>query len=242
MNNSITGFYNNLGGDYYDNWKKLTNGMRIIRRFEVDFIESGLRAFKVGVNRNLMILDVGSGPGRIAEIILKDKQFKYQGIDISPEMLKALRKKFRKKSNFVGAKVGDISVSLPYKPNSFDIITSVRVLKYNRNWPEIIKDIYRVLKRGGLFLFSIPNKHSLNFFSKGDLPIYKTTIRQIISVLKKAGFKNIKIGKSSKLSDVFYSKTNNKHLLGLYSWIEKILNLIFKEKFSRLLYVSCNKK
>ena len=242
MNNSITKFYDSLGNDYCNNWEKLENGMKIIREFETDFIKNNLMAMKVNTNQDLMVLDIGSGPGRIAEIVLRDKQFKYQGIDISPKMVRVLKDKFKKKPNFIDAKVGDISIGLPYKANGFDIITSVRVLKYNKNWPDIIKNISKILKSGGLFIFSVPNKHSLNYFSKGALPIYKTTDKQIVGVLKRAGFKNIRIEPSSKLSDIFYSSTNNKYLLRLYVLIEKVLNLIFKEKFSRLLYVSCNKK
>lgn len=242
MNNLIAKYYNRLGNDYYDNWVKLASGMRIIREFETDFIKNTIKVFEGNNDQKLMVLDIGSGPGRIAEIILKDKQLKYQGIDISLEMIKALKKKFEKRPNFVSAKVGNASKGLAYKLNNFDIVTCIRVLKYNKNWPEIIKNTHKILKKGGLFLFSIPNKHSLNFFSKDDLPIYRTTIGRIVNILKEAGFKNIKIEKSSKLSDILYSKTDNKYLLGLYSFIEKVLNLIFREKFSRLLYVSCHKK
>ena len=242
MNKLIANFYNKLGSNYYDNWYKIENGMRLIREFEADFVRNIINGFKRSNDQKLAVLDIGSGPGRVAEIILKDKQLKYQGIDISSEMIKVLNKKFQKRNNFINAKIGDISAGLPYESNSFDIITCIRVLKYNKNWPEIIKSIHEILKTRGLFLFSIPNKHSLNFFSKGKLPIYKTTINQIVSILQETGFEKIKIEKSSKLSDLLYCKTNNEYLLRLYSFIEKMLSQIFKERFSRLLYVSCYKK
>lgn len=242
MNRLIARFYNNLGKKYYDNWKKLKNGMMLIGQFEVNFVKNNIDIFNTNKVQKLKVLDVGSGPGRIAEIILKNKNLYYYGIDISSEMIEELNRNFSRKNNFTNTRVGDISIDLPYKPNSFEIVTCIRVLKYNKNWPKIIKNIGIILKSGGLFLFTIPNKHSLNFFSKGSLPIYKTTIKEIVNILNKTGFKNIKIEISSKLPDILYFKTKNQFLLKIYVFTEKLLSLFFKEKFSRLLYISCYKK
>lgn len=53
---------------------------------------------------------------------------------------------------------------LPFKRN-FDFISAVRVLKYNKNWQEIIGKIINHLHNEGIFVFTMPNKNSLLRFT-----------------------------------------------------------------------------
>lgn len=242
MNKIISDHYNKLGSNYLANWKKLDNGMTVIAEFEENFIEKSVSTDCLQKKGGLKILDIGCGPGRIADFVLnKENNLKYYGIDISKEMVNSVKNRFRNNQYFIDAQVCDASEKIPHESDYFDIIISIRVLKYNVNWKDIIKNINRVLKKGGYFIFTMPNKHSLNYFSKGEIPIYKTTISEITEILQKNGFNDIGIKDSSKLSDLFYSTTNNKNLIKFYCYIEKLLSIIFKQKYSRLLYIVCRK-
>lgn len=216
--------------------------MVVIADFERKFIENNVRSICSKKKESLKILDVGCGPGRIADIVLtEENNLKYYGIDISQEMVNSVEDRFKGSQYFMNARVCDVSEKIPFELNYFDVVISIRVLKYNVNWKDIIKNVNRVLKKGGYFIFTMLNKHSLNYFSKGEIPIYKTTISEITEILQKNGFNNIKIEDSSKLSDLFYSTTNNKILIKFYCYIEKLLSIIFKQKYSRLLYIVCRK-
>lgn len=46
----------------------------------------------------------------------------------------------------------DESHKLPYPDNSFDFITSLMILHHEKNYKELIKEIYRVLRPGGFFV------------------------------------------------------------------------------------------
>ncbi len=97
------------------------------------------------------LLDLGCGPGlhakeycnRGAEVI---------GIDISEEMIKIAKEQVPK-ATFLKANL----LELPFKNNHFDIITSSYVLDHIKDLGFAAKEIFRILKLGGEFIFTIPH-------------------------------------------------------------------------------------
>lgn len=74
-------------------------------------------------------------------------------------------------------KILDLSYDkLPWADNSFDVVTAWCVLPHLENPHQCLRETYRVLKPGGLFLLSIPHlgsKTSMNFFlTHGDFARY----------------------------------------------------------------------
>jgi len=101
-------------------------------------------------NRNdLTVVDLGCGTGFFTNILAS----KYQqviGLDISTNML-AFAKKNRSKDIFWLE--GDAN-SIPLKSNSVDLIYSNLMIQWLDPLDIAIKEILRVLKPGGVFLFS----------------------------------------------------------------------------------------
>src|SRR5260221_13298060 len=100
------------------------------------------------VKSTLSILDAGCGTGRLAELM--SKLGTVTGIDMSDEALK-----FAKRH---GLQVQKASVmKLPFKDNSFDIITSIDVLYHKAvtDDSKALKELYRVLKLHGIIIIRL---------------------------------------------------------------------------------------
>jgi ubiquinone/menaquinone biosynthesis C-methylase UbiE len=105
----------------------------------------------LGNVRGKKVLDLGCGTGIYAKIIRK-KDAIVKGIDISKESIR-IAKEWNPKIEFI---VGNTE-KLPYKDNEFDIVIAPLVLEYLPIWNTAFREINRVLKHGGLFVFSTHN-------------------------------------------------------------------------------------
>ena len=107
------------------------------------------------------VIDLCTGTGDIARIIKKfTPNADVTGIDFSENMLEiAVAKSF---GEFKDIKYfqGDVT-NLPYKDNSFDVVTMGFGLRNIFNAEKAVEEIYRVLSPGGSFLHVDFNKTSL---------------------------------------------------------------------------------
>ena len=97
-------------------------------------------------------LEVGVGTGRIALPIV-ERGFAYTGVDISENMLNELRQKLAGKSHRLVLLNAD-ATDLPFENASFDVVLAVHVLHLIPDWRQALAAIRRVLKPGGVYLFS----------------------------------------------------------------------------------------
>lgn len=110
----------------------------------------------LGIVKNKKILDAGSGTG-ISSKILAEKGAKVTGIEISKNMLD-IAKKYCKG---FGIKFDKGSIDeLPYEDCSFDIILASLVIHYFEDPTNVFKEFHRVLKNGGVLVFS--TNHPVN--------------------------------------------------------------------------------
>jgi ubiquinone/menaquinone biosynthesis C-methylase UbiE len=92
-----------------------------------------------------LVLDIGCGPGVLAE--LYPKKTKVIGLDFSISMLK------RAKNRISQLVLGD-SLNLPFRNEAFEIVTCFFVASDYSSKGNIFSEAYRVLESSGVFLFA----------------------------------------------------------------------------------------
>jgi malonyl-CoA O-methyltransferase len=98
---------------------------------------------------DLTVVDLGSGTGYFTDI-LASKYKQTIGLDISAKMLAFSQENRSKAISWIGAD----AYHLPFQDNSIDVIYSNLVIQWCYPLDVVICEILRVLKPGGLFIFS----------------------------------------------------------------------------------------
>ena len=157
-------------------------------------------------------------------------------------MVNFCRNKFKNKKQVQKIVVCNISKEhFPYK-RKFDFISAIRILKYNKNWKEIVGKVINGLDDNGIFVFTIPNKNSFLRFSKPETSIYSTTKRDLERVIQEQNGEIIQITSFMKLPDVFYDISNNRLYVILLLWFENILKTILGDTLlSRIFFIAVRK-
>lgn len=127
------------------------------------FLENSKFSKKFSINlKKTRILDIGCGWGTSLIYGLK-KGYNVFGIDIS----QTKKDFFRFRIGEMGYKKGWLSryilancESLPFRSSSFDIIIANQTLEHIENLSFCIKEIFRVLKEGGIFYIRAPDYRS----------------------------------------------------------------------------------
>ncbi|MBU2523488.1 MAG: class I SAM-dependent methyltransferase [Nanoarchaeota archaeon] len=104
----------------------------------------------LGNVRGKKILDFGCGTGIYAKLLTK-KGAKLKGFDLSDEMLKIARKNNPKLDLRQGS-----GYKIPFN-EKFDMVYAALVIDYFKDWDKVFKQVSRVLKKGGIFIFSAGN-------------------------------------------------------------------------------------
>ena len=146
MKNQIKKAYDELAEHYHKLRKEESNV-----KFYKEILETPFLLKLTGNVKNKKVLDFGCGPGVHAKFLAK-RGAKVTGIDNSKESIILARKESPKSEFFVG----DVE-KLPFKSNEFDIVFSAMILGHFKNWNKILKEVNRVLKKNGIFVFSIYN-------------------------------------------------------------------------------------
>src|SRR3989344_8184435 len=137
--NHMGNFYEIFGGRFYEySWGSLWFPQKHRR----------LVALVNSRRTNLDILDVGCGTGRLlARLKGKFPMAKIYAIDLSKNMINVAKDKF----GGIDAMVGNAE-NLPWKNNSFDIVTNSISFHHYGNPGKALSEVYRVLKHNGKFL------------------------------------------------------------------------------------------
>lgn len=144
------------------------------------------------------ILDIGCGGGMTLKRMSKQaKQGHLTGVDYSSVSVQE-----SKKLNEIDVKSGKMDVieasveSMPFSDDTFDKIITVESFYF---WPdpaENLKEVYRVLKQGGIFhlVADIYGKEGLNERQLSNIKEYQLfnpTKEEFVELFKRAGFKEI---------------------------------------------------
>jgi ubiquinone/menaquinone biosynthesis C-methylase UbiE len=113
---------------------------------------------RVGDIPGKKVLDVGFGSGGIAIAFNLAGAVSY-GVDVDPELKIIADKNIAENSAKAELKIYD-GVNLPFPDNFFDYIVSSSVLEHVSFPEKLLNDVFRVLKPGGRFLLTLPNKYA----------------------------------------------------------------------------------
>jgi acyl transferase domain-containing protein/SAM-dependent methyltransferase len=101
--------------------------------------------------RGKRVLDVGSGRGGTVSLLAEQFGAKATGVDLAPEAVAFCRRIHRNPNAHF--EVGDAE-QLPCKDKSFDVVTNVESSHTYPNLRSFFVEVRRVLKPGGLFLYT----------------------------------------------------------------------------------------
>jgi SAM-dependent methyltransferase len=155
----------------------------------------------------LYVLDAGCGSGIYTEWLL-DHGAAVVACDVTPEMIDIARQRVGDRAEF---HVADLSQPLTFAGSTrFDLIVSPLVLDYIADWLPVFEELYRVLKPGGLLVFSCghPASDFFVYFNEGNyfhteliemkwrgfgephpvVKAYRRPLAQVINPLLAAGF------------------------------------------------------
>jgi len=96
--------------------------------------------------KNLQIIDLGAGDGRLYKFLTPLKPIRYVACDIAEKLLK------RHPGGNIEKVVCDLEDTLPFDDESFDIATSFFVLEHIGDVDSLFGEVYRILKSWWVFI------------------------------------------------------------------------------------------
>jgi 2-polyprenyl-3-methyl-5-hydroxy-6-metoxy-1,4-benzoquinol methylase len=234
--------YSRLGDDNRAHWEQLGKGYsrawgtpakKLLSDAELSFVQDH-------VPQNGRVLDIGVGTGRILEGLLETPASEIYGVDVASSMVDLCRNKFQDEQRIKRLEVVDLSKErIPYK-EKFDLITAVRVLKYNQNWKEIVESLLQALSPGGVLVFSMPNMQSFNRFSRYSIAYYKTTPSELRTLANRQSAELVDLAGFTRIPDTAYDiAANNTALNNLIVGGERLAGkMLGKISYARELFVA----
>lgn len=182
------------------------------------------------------ILDLGCGTGKQLNLFSQffGADSKIIALDKSRESLYALSQSYNDspKLQLINADFEDSLSCLNINDSFFDLVYSFYALYYAENFQEIIRKIYKYLKKGGVFWVVSPYKGTnieifeiiARFYELDYKVVYSIEkfYKNVISLVEKVGFKRIKI-------DIFKNKI-------IYENKEQLMSYLHNTTFYRKKY------
>ena len=96
------------------------------------------------------LLDIGCGTGYLINMLSKEYDAEFTGLDLSPEMIKQAKSKKIKNSVFVEGR----SDELPFENDTFNVVTCSQSFHHYPETNKPMQEAKRVLRPGGLYILS----------------------------------------------------------------------------------------
>lgn len=117
-------------------------------RAKNDLIKTFLKKYANGAHAG-KVIDVGCGAGNLSKEIT-DAGYNVTSVDLSEEAIKYCRARGLKDLHVADA------VQLPFQDNCFDAAVASEILEHIEEDSRALKEIYRVLKPGGVAIITVP--------------------------------------------------------------------------------------
>ncbi|RXG24893.1 class I SAM-dependent methyltransferase [Leeuwenhoekiella aequorea] len=128
------------------------------------------------------LLDIGCGKMPYKDYILKNSKVKnYTGLDIE----NALLYDATVKPDFTWD-----GLKMPFEANSYDCAFGTEVLEHCSDPDQILKEVFRVIKPGGIFFFTVPFLWNLHEVPHDE---YRYTPFSLKRHLNEAGFRDVQL-------------------------------------------------
>lgn len=205
------------------NYDKLNDIMSfgLHRRIKKDIINQSKQLFTIHTSL-FTILDLCTGTGDLVGILKSTyPESKVTGVDFSEKMLEIAKGKYKKYPDieFIQAD----ATNLPFKNESFDLCTISFGLRNVEDIEKALKEVYRVLKPGGVFInldLGKPNKF-FNLFLKPYMYLWVALLGKIFhgdeTPYKYLAVSNETFPSSDELIKMYkktgFSKSENKNYL-----------------------------
>lgn len=157
------------------------------------------------------LLDVGCGTAFLIDLLSKEHNANFYGLDLSDKMIEIAKNKNIKNAEFVVGK----SNELPYDNDTFDIVVCSQSFHHYPYQDAAVEEVYRVLKKGGIYILSdsglggfgawFDNNILFKLLKSGDCKI--TNRKGIEKILKKHNFEIIN---STQMSFMIYTVVGKK--------------------------------
>lgn len=138
--------------------------------------------------KNKNILDIACGFGYATNLYIQNGASSVTGVDISEETINEAKRRYNNKNiNFLQGNAENLEM-LP--SGSFDIVTSVETIEHVENYLSFIREVYRLLKKDGVFFLSTPNRLASN--KQNPYHVKEFSFDELKNDLENNGFKIIK--------------------------------------------------
>ncbi|MCX7747171.1 MAG: methyltransferase domain-containing protein [Clostridia bacterium] len=234
INEYISETLSSLKGTWYYSHqdKQLTGPYRHHFKKRQIYVEGILKSYVKTRNGDVCGLDIGCGDGERFDWLSKFFN-EFFASDYNLIRLARAKEKEVKPEIFMA----DIT-DYPCKDNSFDVIFFNHVLEHIQNDEKALKEVFRILKPGGLLILGVPNEGAFfwQLAYKLQPKVLKTTDHvhfytstSIAKKVKDAGF---------KISDIHYIGWGVPHwwldaAIRRFKWIDDFLEFIGKKFFKK---------
>lgn len=117
------------------------------------------------IDKNDKILDLGCGAGRTTINLFKNGFTNIIGLDIADKLIDFAKKYSNDYNLDIDFVVGD-ATKLEYEDNFFDVLifsfNGMQCIPGLENRRDVLKEVYRVLKPGGYYIFTAHDRHDPN--------------------------------------------------------------------------------
>lgn len=148
--------YYDLEASVYDSNRYASVQGRRVAAFHMTVLD---RLLTRDLSAGASVLEVGCGTGRLLEA-LSSRGYRLHGIDTSEGMLAVARERLAQRGSAVELQTAD-ATRLPFQDGSFDAAYSILVVNLIPNYKDMFREVARILKPSGLFVFNVPNLASV---------------------------------------------------------------------------------
>ncbi|KHD37664.1 SAM-dependent methlyltransferase [Clostridium acetobutylicum] len=155
---------------------------------------------KIKIDKAYKMLDIGCGGGRtVNRLSNAAEEGEVYGIDYSSDCVRWASEYNKELIKEGRVHISEASVEkLPFEDNKFDVVTAVETIYFWPNVEENIKEVNRVLKKGGKFIIINEiydddkfRERNNEFAKNSNMKIYSP--EKLKSLLKNAGYLNIEM-------------------------------------------------